>query len=193
LARKRAFILASLFIGIAPCIVSIKKGSHYAYRWVARGQFQQRKTLIARTFASRHSARMHSQKEIRLSKRIYVGSLPYSATEDQLEELFGRYGQVNEVSIITDRYTGQAKGFAFVEMTNDNEALKAIDELNGSDMGGRTLVVNEARAREERSGGGGGGGFRSGGGGGGGGGGPRGGGGGGGRGGGGGGGGGRRW
>ena len=109
-----------------------------------------------------------------MSKRIYVGSLPYSATEDQLEALFGQHGQVAEVSIITDKYTGQAKGFAFVEMANDDEAMKAIDALNGSEMGGRTLVVNEARARESggggfRSGGGGGGGggYRSGGGGGG--------------------------
>lgn len=108
------------------------------------------------------------EKEPGLAKRIYVGSLPYSATEAQLENLFGQYGQINEIYIVTDRYTGQAKGFAFVEMTNDNEAQRAIDELNGSEMGGRTLVVNEARERESGGGrfggGGGGGGRRSGGG-----------------------------
>jgi RNA recognition motif-containing protein len=96
-----------------------------------------------------------------LAKRIYVGSLPYSATETQLESLFTPFGQVTSVSIITDRYTGQAKGFAFVEMENDSEAEKAIQGLNGSEMGGRTLIVNEARERESgggrRPGGGGGG------------------------------------
>ncbi len=106
-----------------------------------------------------------------MAKRIYVGSLPYSATEDQLEEMFGQYGQVNSVDIISDRYTGQAKGFGFVEMANDDDAQKAIQALNGTQMQGRTLTVNEARERESggRSGGGGygGGGGRSGGGGGG--------------------------
>lgn len=106
-----------------------------------------------------------------MAKRIYVGSLPYSATENQLEEMFGQYGQVNSVDIISDRYTGQAKGFGFVEMANDDEAQKAIQALNGTQMQGRTLTVNEARERESggRSGGGGygGGGGRSGGGGGG--------------------------
>jgi len=102
-----------------------------------------------------------------LAKRIYVGSLPYSATEDQLETLFGQYGQITDTQIIVDRYTGQAKGFAFVEMANDEEAEKAIEALNGTEMGGRTLVVNEARERENRGGGGGGGRFGGGGGGGG--------------------------
>lgn len=83
-----------------------------------------------------------------MAKRIYVGSLPYSTTEAQLEELFRPFGQVNEVYIVTDRLTGQARGFAFVEMANDEEALKAIEALNGSQMGGRTLTVNEARERD---------------------------------------------
>jgi RNA recognition motif-containing protein len=92
-----------------------------------------------------------------VSKRIYVGSLPYSATEEQVESLFSQYGQITEVHVVTDRYTGQAKGFAFVEMANDDEAMQAIAQLNGSSMGGRTLVVNEARERDSggRSGGGG--------------------------------------
>lgn len=101
-----------------------------------------------------------------MAKRIYVGGLPYSATEDQLESLFGQYGQITDTQIMVDRYTGQARGFAFVEMANDDEALKAIDALNGTEMGGRTLVVNEARERESRGGGGGGGGGYGGGGGG---------------------------
>lgn len=99
-----------------------------------------------------------------VSKRIYVGSLPYSTTEDQLEEMFGAFGKVTDAQVITDRFTGQAKGFAFVEMEDDDEALQAINALNGSAQGGRTLVVNEAREREQRTGGGGGGRFGGGGG-----------------------------
>ena len=90
-----------------------------------------------------------------MSKRIYVGSLPYSTTEDQLSDLFSPYGKVSDSQVITDRFTGQAKGFAFVEMENDDEAESAISALNGSSFGGRTLVVNIARERESRSGGGG--------------------------------------
>src|SRR5437764_8490102 len=103
-----------------------------------------------------------------MAKRIYVGSLPYSVDDSQLEEMFKQYGQVSDVQVITDKYTGQAKGFGFVEMANEDEAQKAIDGLNGTTLGGRTLTVNEARERESggRSGGGGGG-YRGGGGGGG--------------------------
>lgn len=92
-----------------------------------------------------------------MAKRIYVGQLPYNAQEAQLENLFGQYGQVTEVSIITDRYTGQSKGFAFVEMADDAEAQTAIQHLNGTEMGGRALTINEARERDNsggRSGGG---------------------------------------
>lgn len=97
-----------------------------------------------------------------MAKRIYVGGLPYAATESQLEALFAKHGQVNSVDVITDRYTGQAKGFGFVEMANDDEAQKAIQELNGTSMDGRTLTVNEAKPRENSGGsrGGGGGGGR---------------------------------
>lgn len=98
-----------------------------------------------------------------MAKRIYVGSLPYSVDEAQLESLFSQFGPINEVHVVIDRATGQPKGFAFVEMANDADAAKAIQQMNGSELGGRTLVVNEARERE--SGGGGGGGFRGGGGG----------------------------
>jgi len=92
-----------------------------------------------------------------MAKRIYVGGLPYSATEQELENLFSGSGTVTSVSVITDKYTGQAKGFGFVEMSSDAEADAAINALNGTLLGGRTLTVNEAKPREERprSGGGG--------------------------------------
>ena len=84
-------------------------------------------------------------------KKIYVGNLSFSATEDMVRSLFEKYGAVERVNIVTDRDTGQARGFGFVEMSNDAEALKAINALSGFDLGGRTLTVNEARPREERS------------------------------------------
>ena len=97
-----------------------------------------------------------------MAKRIYVGSLPYSATDSQIEEMFAQYGQVTEVHLVTDRYSGQAKGFGFVEMADDAQAEAAINALNGTMMGGRTLTVNEAKPREDRPRGGGGGGYRGG-------------------------------
>ena len=87
-------------------------------------------------------------------KKIYVGNLPFSATEDQLRQLFGQHGSVESVALITDRSTGQPRGFGFVEMSG-SDADKAIHALNGQAMDGRSLNVNEARPRE----GGGGGGF----------------------------------
>ncbi len=93
-----------------------------------------------------------------MTKRIYVGNLSYQTTENDLSDLFAQCGQVESVNIITDRDTGRSKGFAFVEMAND-DAEKAIAQLNGTEIGGRALTVNEARPREERSGGGGRGGY----------------------------------
>src|SRR5271165_561838 len=93
-------------------------------------------------------------------KNIYVGNLTFDATEDQVRGLFEAYGAVDKVSIITDRDTGQPRGFAFVEMTDDESALKAMEALNGTNLGGRNLTVNEARPkadRPRRDGGGGGG------------------------------------
>jgi RNA recognition motif-containing protein len=100
-----------------------------------------------------------------MAKRIYVGGLPYSTTDSDLETLFSASGKVNSATVVTDRYTGQAKGFGFVEMDTDDEANAAISALNGTMMEGRTLTVNEAKPREERprTGGGGYGGGRSGG------------------------------
>ena len=86
-----------------------------------------------------------------MAKRIYVGGLPYSATEQDLQTLFAPSGTVTSVHVITDRYTGQAKGFGFVEMETDDQATAAINALNGTQMSGRTLTVNEAKPREESS------------------------------------------
>jgi RNA recognition motif-containing protein len=95
---------------------------------------------------------------------IYVGNLPYSTSDADMEDLFSQFGEVSRTHIITDRETGRSRGFGFVEMTNDEDGKKAIEELNGKDFGGRVLTVNEARPREERGGrgGGGGGGYRGG-------------------------------
>jgi len=103
-----------------------------------------------------------------MGAKIYVGGLPYSATEAQLNDLFAVHGAVESARVITDRFTGQSRGFGFVEMSKDEEAKAAITALNGTQMDGRTLTVNEARPQESRAGGGGGGrGFGGGGGGGG--------------------------
>ena len=86
-----------------------------------------------------------------MGNKLYVGSLPYSTTEQQLTELFSHHGTVQSAKVITDRFTGQSRGFAFVEMATSDEAQKAIAALHGSELGGRTLVVNEARPQEKRS------------------------------------------
>ena len=88
--------------------------------------------------------------------RLYVGSLSYQTTEQDLADLFGQFGQVVSATVITDRDTGRSKGFGFVEMTNDEEARRAIDQLNGSMLGNRSIIVNEARERREQGYGGGG-------------------------------------
>jgi len=98
-------------------------------------------------------------------KNIFVGNLSFGATEASVRSLFEAYGTVDRVSIVTDRDTGQARGFGFVEMGNNSEADRAIAALNGHDLGGRALNVNEARPKTERGFGGGGGGGRGGGGG----------------------------
>jgi len=89
-----------------------------------------------------------------MAKSLYVGGLPYSTSEDAIRTLFAGAGDVSSVRVIMDRETGQSKGFAFVEMANDAEALMAVSQFNGYQMDGRALTVNEARPREERSGGG---------------------------------------
>lgn len=81
---------------------------------------------------------------------IYVGNLPFSTNTTELEDLFSQHGSVDSANVITDRDTGRSRGFGFVEMTNDDEARSAIEALNGADLGGRSLTVNEARPRRER-------------------------------------------
>jgi cold-inducible RNA-binding protein len=98
-----------------------------------------------------------------MGKKIYVGNLPFSATNESLSEMFASFGNVSSSKIVTDRDTGRSKGFGFVEMDDSSEADSAIESLNGKDMGGRALTVNEARPMEPRTGGFGGGGNRSGG------------------------------
>ena len=82
---------------------------------------------------------------------IYVGNLPFSISDDELKDAFAAFGEVSSVAIITDRESGQSKGFAFVEMPNDAEADEAIRALNESDLNGRNLRVNQAKPREQRS------------------------------------------
>ena len=88
-----------------------------------------------------------------MGAKVYVGGLPYSTTDQQLNDLFAQHGAVASARIITDKFTGQSRGFGFVEMTTDDDAQKAITALNGTQFGGRTLTVNEARPQEPRSGG----------------------------------------
>ena len=102
-----------------------------------------------------------------MGSKLYVGGLPYAATESQLTTLFAAHGTVESARVITDKFTGQSRGFGFVEMATQEEAKAAITALNGSQMDGRPLTVNEAKPQEPRTGGGGGGGGRFGGGGGG--------------------------
>lgn len=89
-----------------------------------------------------------------MGRRLYVGNLPYSASEDQLTELFSRAGKVDSVRVMRDMATGRARGFAFVEMGTDEEAQRAISELHEQDLEGRALVVNEAKPKPEGGGGG---------------------------------------
>ena len=86
-------------------------------------------------------------------KNIFVGNLSFKATEDDVRSMFAEYGAVDRVSIVTDRDTGQARGFGFVEMSNDAEAERAISSLNGKELGGRVLNISEARPKESGGGG----------------------------------------
>ncbi|MEK7460151.1 MAG: RNA-binding protein [Patescibacteria group bacterium] len=86
-----------------------------------------------------------------MAKKLYVGGIPYSTTEDELKAAFGENGKVLSATIIIDKMTGRSKGFGFVEMENDADADKAVEEWNGKDFQGRSLTVNEARPLEERA------------------------------------------
>jgi cold-inducible RNA-binding protein len=102
-----------------------------------------------------------------MAKKLYVGNLSYSVTDSTLEQMFAAHGSVKSAQVIMDRDTGRSKGFGFVEMANDQEAAAAIAAMNGQQVEGRALTVNEARPKEDRGGGGGRGGYGGGGGGGG--------------------------
>jgi len=91
-----------------------------------------------------------------MGRKLYVGNLPYSADQQSLETTFSQCGTVDSVNVITDRDTGQSMGFDFVEMSSDSEAQKAIQELNGTEIDGREIKVNEAKPKAPRGGGGGG-------------------------------------
>ena len=101
-----------------------------------------------------------------MSKKIYVGNLPFQTTDEDLKSTFGAFGEVTSANVIMDKFSGKSRGFGFVEMSADDAADKAVAELNGTDLGGRKIVVNEARPQEKRErtgfggGGGGGGGGR---------------------------------
>ncbi|MFQ5931779.1 MAG: RNA recognition motif domain-containing protein [Nitrospiraceae bacterium] len=87
-----------------------------------------------------------------MATKLYVGGLPYSVTEAQLGELFAQHGEVRSAKVITDKFTGRSRGFGFVELGSDEEGRKAIEALNGTQLEGRTLIVNEAREQGERRG-----------------------------------------
>ncbi len=94
--------------------------------------------------------RLAKAEGVKLGKRLYIGNISFSATEDELRELFGQHGTVTGVDVITDRETGRPRGFAFVEMEDPAAAKAAIEALDGQDFGGRNLRVNEAQERRSR-------------------------------------------
>ena len=89
-----------------------------------------------------------------MARKLFVGNLPYTAGEQELQDLFGQAGAVDSVNVMRDQATGRARGFAFVEMASEEDAQRAISQFNNYSLGGRTLTVNEARPKPERSGGG---------------------------------------
>ena len=91
-----------------------------------------------------------SEEEVTVGNKLYVGSLPYTTTDQQLQELFAQHGTVSSAKVISDRYTGRSRGFGFVEMATSEEAKRAIESLNGTKLEQRTLVVNEAKPQEKR-------------------------------------------
>ena len=88
-----------------------------------------------------------------MGRKLYIGNLPFSATQEELSELFGQVGSVESVNIITDKLSGRSRGFGFVEMGSDDEAKAAIERFDGHDMNGRTLKIDEAKPQADRGGG----------------------------------------
>jgi RNA recognition motif-containing protein len=101
-------------------------------------------------------SRSAGRKETSMGRKLYVGNLSYAVTKEMLEELFGKVGKVESVNIVTDRYSGQSRGFGFVEMANPNEANEAIKQLNGQTVADRQIIVNEATSDGKKGGDGGG-------------------------------------
>jgi RNA recognition motif-containing protein len=97
-----------------------------------------------------HRLSDRSEEEVTVGTKLYVGSLPYTTTDQQLQELFAQHGTVSSAKVISDRYTGRSRGFGFVEMATSEDAQKAIAALNGTQYEGRALVVNEAKPQEKR-------------------------------------------
>src|SRR5215475_15657461 len=97
---------------------------------------------------------MATEESMFMGRKLYVGNLPYEVGETELQELFSQAGSVESVTVMRDQMTGRARGFAFVEMATDEDAQKAINDLNAKEFGGRNLTVNEARPKAARSGGG---------------------------------------
>ncbi len=100
--------------------------------------------------SAKHIVRFAENSHAFMAKKLYVGNLPYSVTQDDLQQIFSQAGQVESAMVITDKFSGRSKGFGFVEMSSDEEAQKAIETLHGSDVQGRQIVVNEARPLQER-------------------------------------------
>lgn len=94
-----------------------------------------------------YSVNVHRKQ---MAKKLYIGGLPYTTTDERLSEFFSQAGAVESANVIMDRMTGKSRGFGFVTMTNDEDAQKAVDMLNGKDMDGRTITVNEARPMQPR-------------------------------------------
>jgi hypothetical protein len=129
--------------------------------------FESIRTLVLRPryrFAEAHPIRSFfsfpkGERYIYMSTKLYVGNLAFQTTSQELQQLFGQAGTVQSASVVEDRDTGRSRGFAFVEMSSEEEATSAIAQFNGKEVGGRALKVNEAKPRENRGGGGGGRGF----------------------------------
>ena len=120
----------------------------HAFGWSEGKKFMRRVRAPGECFFQRFL----SDKRIGRTVRLYVGNVPFTTNEGELREAFEQYGAVESATIITDRHTGRSRGFGFVEMTDPEEARKAMEALNESMMGGRPIVVNEARQRQDRGG-----------------------------------------
>lgn len=116
--------------------------------------------LPKRKFLESEEVREGVNKLLEYPMNLYVGNLSYTTTEDDLRKAFEAYGEITNVNIIKDKYSGDSRGFGFVEMSSNDDAREALENLNGAELGGRNLKVSEARPRNDNNRGGGGGGFR---------------------------------